>query len=185
MRTPAWPSGAGRVGFDPGSRRRVRRTAARARPLLLPVAVVLATALALGAGPGTDAVGLPPPGLVVPVDRVLVAVQPADPAVLALAPPGSRVDVYAAVSPVASDPFAEGPAPPGQRVVDGALVVGPPAVGGLTGAGPVDGAGGGGSGLLTGAPAATGIALAVTDGEAAALAARAGTALLVAVRGQP
>lgn len=147
--------------------------------------MVVSAVLVLGAGPGTDVVGVPVPGPAVPADRVLVAVQPADPAVLALAPPGSRVDVYAASSPLASDPFADGPAPPGERVVDGALVVGPPAVAGAVVAGPPGGAGGGGPGLLEGVPASTGLTLAVTDGEAAALAARAGAALLVAVRGQP
>lgn len=169
----------GATGFDPTARRRVRRAGARLRPWLLPVAVVLAALvfpLRIGApAPPPPAVAVPqaPPG------HVLVAVTPSDPAVLGLAVPGSRVDVYAA-APVGLD----GPdGRPADRVADAALVVDPTggAPAGSTSssaAGPLSPA----ATLTTGPATGGAVTLAVTDVEAAALAARPGTALTLAVR---
>lgn len=165
-----------RTGYDAVARRRTRRALSRLRPVLLPVAVVVAAfLLAGGRAPAAEPAWAPPP--VVPPDgRVLVAVSPAEPAVLELARPGSLVDVYAA----ATAGWSQEPAGPAAvLLVSGALVVGvPPRAGGV---GPLAPAlpGSGGAGSLT---------LAVTDAQALALAgagttASGGGVLSLAVRG--
>lgn len=166
---------AGATGLDPVARRRVRRTSARARPWVLPVAVVVAALVVpLRAGaPTPEPVAYAVPQ--VPAGRVLVAVTPTDPAVLALAVPGTAVDVYAAPS-AGLDPDARRPA---DRVADAALVV-DPAEGG-----PDDPPGGPLSPaevLPTGPTTGGTVTLAVTDAEAAALAAHPGGGLTLAVR---
>lgn len=180
---------AGRVGFDPVTRRRVRRVVARVRPLLLPLALVVAAlVVASPRAPELPPVHAPA-GPVVPEGHVLVAVQPDDPAVLAIAVPGSRVDVYAAAGLGSSDPLGEGPLG-ADLVVRRALVVPPPSAGGASA--PLGGSGvepAGGVRLSDGAASSAGarptVVLLVRHEEAAALAARPGGPLLLAVRGGP
>ncbi len=165
------------MGFDPAARRRVRRAAARARPLLLPAALLVAAVVVSSSLGAPEPATAGPAAPQVPAGLVLVAVQPADPAVLALATPGRRVDVYAATAPL--DPLGTGPPGPAEVVVSEALVV-------PSGTGPPPGSGAGGLGLA--GPPSTGpgaLALLVEPAEAAALASRPGAALLVAVRGDP
>ncbi|WP_380165682.1 hypothetical protein [Jannaschia sp. R86511] len=187
----------GATGYDATTRRRVRRASARARPWLLPVAVVVAALLVplRASAPAPAPVVVPVPALV-PPGRVLVAVTPSDPAVLGLARPGVRVDVYAA----AATSFEPGDDRPARLVAVDALVVDPdggadgtgstPRPGDGRAAGPDPGGAGGASGGLAAAgvlpsspsgPAA--VTLAVTDAEAADLAARPGSGLTLAVRG--
>lgn len=192
MRAGAGSRAAGRLGYDPVTRRRVRRTGARLRPLLLPASVLVAAVLVLGAR-APDVVAVTAPAAVeVPAGRVLVAVQPDDAAVLALALPGSRIDVYAAASFGSLDPLGGSTAAAADLVVRNALVVVPPATAGSPGAatGAHDPSTPGGGGLLlsdpaSGAGTSGALTLVVTDQEAAALAARPDGALLVAVRGSP
>jgi len=185
----------------------VRRTGARLRPLLLPASVLVGAVLVLGART-PDVVAVTAPARVeIPAGRVLVAIQPRDPAVLALAVPGSRIDVYAAVSFTSLDPLGGSTTTAADLVVRNALVVVPSPTAGSPGAvvgardpsspagagagqGALGGGGGGGGGLLlsdpvTGAGTSGALTLVVTDQEAAALAARPDGALLVAVRGPP
>lgn len=166
---------AGATGLDPVARRRVRRTGARVRPWLLPVAVVVAALVVplRVTAPPPEPVAAPLP--TVPAGRVLVALTPADPAVLALAVPGTHVDVYAA-APLGLDP---GPRPPAERVAGAALVVGPAGDDpGTAAGGPLAPAGV----LPSGPPGGSAVTLAVTDAEAAALAAHPGGGLTLAVR---
>lgn len=178
--------GAGRVAFDPGTRRRVRRAGARARPLLVPLGLIVAALVLVQARSPDAVVTTPPAGPAVPDGMVLVAVQPSDPAVLGLAVPGSRVDVYAAAGAGALDPLGEVGDRPADLVVRAGLVVAPATDGAAAGtAAAVDpggslGPGGGWGGADVGAGA---LALLVADDEASALASRPGRALLVAVRG--
>ncbi len=174
----------GLTGADPVARRRLRRGTARVRPWALPAAVLVAALVVAGrSGPAVPTAAAVPP-LQVPVGRVLVVVQPAEPAVLQLAVPGSVVDVYGAPASFA----AEGATAPALLLVSAAVVVG-------EGAGTVDGsadAGGGpveagvvgplGDGPLAGTPAPGAVTLAVTDAEAASLAAQQGSGLTLAVR---
>ncbi|MGJ7442215.1 hypothetical protein [Aquipuribacter sp. MA13-6] len=165
---------AGTSGPDPVARRRVRRAGARARPWLLPVAVVVAALVVplRVTAPAPEAVVTPVPRA--PSGRVLVAVTPSDPAVLALAVPGTAVVVYAAAPP-GLDPDARGPA---RLVADAALVVDPvPGGPDAMAVGPLAPAG-----VLPAAPAGGAVTLAVTDAEAAALAAHPGGGLTLAVR---
>lgn len=163
------------MGFDPVARRRVRRLGARARPLLLPAAVLLAAFVVVGARPPATVAAAVPEGPVVPPGRVLVAVQPAEPGVLGLAPPGSRVDVYAPDAGQVPDLTGRAPLSPATLVVQDAPVLRAP------GATPGPSA----SDVLTGPADPGSLTLAVHDHEAAALAARSGGPLLVAVRGSP
>ncbi len=167
---------AGATGLDPVARRRVRRTSARVRPWVLPVAVVVAALVV----PLRVAAPTPPPAALplpqAPAGRVLVAVTPTDPAVLTLAVPGTAVDVYAAPG-VGLDPDARRPA---RLVADAALVVDP-----VRGAGPAEQGGGplSPAGVLPSGPdAGATVTLAVTDAEAAALASHPGGGLTLAVR---
>lgn len=192
------PRAAGRLGYDPAGRRRVRRTSARLRPLLLPVAVLLGAVLVLGARAPQAVAPLAPTVVEVPEGHVLVAVRPDDPAVLALAVPGRRIDVYAGM-PYGATSYglmSDGaPDPPGGStdvaatlVVRDALVVAPPSTAGSSTAvdTSLDPSAAGAGGLLPTGPGATdALTLVVTDHEAAALAARPDVALLVAVRGPP
>lgn len=185
----AGASEPGRLRFDPVTRRRVRRAGARARPLLLPVAVVAAAVAVLGARPGDTVPPGAPPAAELPDGRVLVVVEPGEPAVVAVAAPGSTVDVYAPAGLGALDALGAGPLAPADLVVSGALVV-PPAAAGSAGSaegasGVVDPVGStlGAADVGAGAPAA--LTLVVTDAEAAALAARPGGSFLVAVHGAP
>lgn len=182
-------SDPGRLRYDPRSRRRVRRLSARLRPLLLPVAlVVCAVVLAdglLGAAPAATVDLGPAP----PEGSVLVAVSPADPAVLLLASPGSHVDVYAAGAavpgggaPGTGAGTGGGPPARARLLVSGALVVGGP--GGASGDpaardGPLDPGVGVGAGAGTWGSAVT---LAVSDDEAAVLAEHTGGGFVLAVR---
>lgn len=158
----------------------MRRLTARLRPLLLPVALVVAAAIAVdGWAPRSasdDAAVVTP---VAPQGRVLVAVSPTDPASLSLAPPGTRVDVYGAVTDAitgldGSGGGSDGGAP-ARRLASDALVMGPvgTAPGGDT-SGP----------LAVAQPAASALTLAVTDDEAAVLAAQQGRGLMLAIRGR-
>ncbi len=191
LRREGPPWGAGRLAYDPATRRRVRRAGARARPFLLPLALLAAAVvLASSRTPVVDPV-VPPAVVAVPEGLVLVAVHLDDTAVLPLAVPGRRVDVYAAAGWDALDPLTGASPTSADLVVRRGLVVEPPPPGGAPPAAAVgaagvdsssatlrdgwDGAGGPrGSGALT---------LAVTPVEAASLAARPGGAFLVAVRG--
>jgi len=170
----------GATGFDPAARRRVRRAGARARPWLLPVAVVLAALLvplrvAAPAVEPSAAVAVPH----APQGRVLVAVTPSDPAVLGLAVPGTRVDVYAA-APLSLDGAGGRPA---DLVADAALVVDPTAGrGDGSPSSPAAGPSSPAAALSSGPPTGAAVTLAVTDAEAAALAARPGSGLTLAVR---
>lgn len=175
---------AGRTGFDPVARRRLRRASARARPWLLPVAVLLA-ALLVG---GRQAAPAPvhttgPLAATVPVGRVLVVVSPSDPAVLHLASPGTQVDVYGATT---SFDGLDGPAEARAVLLAAAAVVvgtdGDAGTGGI-GAGPPGPLEPGAA--LSGSPAPGAVTLAVTDDEAAALAAQQGAGLTLAVRAGP
>lgn len=187
------PRAAGRLGYDPATRRRVRRTSARLRPLLLPVSVLLGTVLVLGAQAPQAVAPLAPTVVEVPEGHVLVAVRPDDPAVLALAVPGRRIDVYAgmpygAMSYGAPDPSGGSTDVAATLVVRDALVVAPPSTAGSSTAvdTSLDPSAAAAGGLLpTGPGASDALALVVTDQEAAALAARPDVALLVAVRGPP
>ena len=187
------PRAAGRLGYDPATRRRVRRTGARLRPLLLPMSVLLGAVLVLGARAPQAVAPLAPPVVEVPEGHVLVAVRPDDPAVLALAVPGRRIDVYAGMSYRATSYGALDP-PGGSidvaatMVVRDALVVAPPSTAGPSTAVDTsfDPSVAGAGGLLPTGPCATdALTLVVTDHEAAALATRPDVALLVAVRGPP
>lgn len=177
-------SDPGRIRYDPQSRRRVRRAGARLRPLLLPLAVLLSTVVLtdrlLGSGEPAVPVDVGPSP---PAGSVLVAVSPTDPAVLALATPGSSVDVYAAGTAGPGPPVAGTvPGPPARAVllVSAALVVAPPV---RAPTGPGDG-----GGLI--APGATGgagsagsaVTLAVDDTDAAVLAEHTGGGFVLAVR---
>ena len=187
------PRAAGRLGYDPATRRRVRRTGARLRPLLLPMSVLLGAVLVLGARAPQAVAPLAPTVVEVPEGHVLVAVRPDDPAVLALAVPGRRIDVYAgmsygAMSFGALDPPGGSIDVAATLVVRDALVVAPPSTAGSSSAvdTSLDPSAAGAGGLLPSGPGATdALALVVTDREAAALAARPDVALLVAVRGPP
>ena len=202
------PRAAGRLGYDPATRRRVRRTSARLRPLLLPVSVLLGAVLVLGARAPQAVAPLAPTVVEVPEGHVLVAVRPDDPAVLALAVPGRRIDVYAGM-PFGAVPYgamSDGALPSGTMsdgapdpsggstdvaatlVVRDALVVAPPSTAGSSTAvdTSLDPSAAAAGGLLPTGPEATdALALVVTDQEAAALAARPDVALLIAVRGPP
>lgn len=177
----------GATGYDPVVRRRTRRIVARLRPWVLPAAVVVA-ALIVTARPGdpgqVDTMAPTVPSA--PAGLVLLAVTPADRAVMDLVVAGSRVDVYAAGTPLGPE---GADAPPARLVAGDVLVVGPgtgeaPGVASDDpGGGPGPGGGLGPVGLpgpAGGAPAA--LTLAVTDAEAAAIAARPGTGLTLAVR---
>ena len=192
------PRAAGRLGYDPATRRRVRRTGARLRPLLLPMSVLLGAVLVLGARAPQAVAPLDPTVVEVPEGHVLVAVRPDDPAVLALAVPGRRIDVYAGM-PYGAMSYGAMPDgaldPPGGStdvaatlVVRDALVVAPPSTAGPSTAVDTsfDPSVAGAGGLLPTGPGATdALTLVVADHEAAALAARPDVALLVAVRGPP
>ena len=184
---------AGRLGYDPATRRRVRRTSARLRPVLLPVSVLVGVVLLLGGRAPQAVVPLAPTMVEVPEGHVLVAVRPDDPAVLALAVPGRRIDVYAgmpygAVPYGALDPSGGSTDVAAALVVRDALVVEPPSRAGSSTAvdTSLDPSAAAAGGLLTTGPGASdALTLVVTDQEAAALAARPDVALLIAVRGSP
>lgn len=186
-------SDPGRLRYDPRSRRRVRRLSARLRPLLLPVAlVVCAFVLAdglLGSTPAATVDLGPAP----PEGSVLMAVSPADPAVLVLASPGSHVDVYAAGAafpgggaPGTGAGTDGGPPARARLLVSGALVVGGPgwAPGDPTDPSARDGPLGPGIGAGAG-PWGSAVTLAVDDDEAAVLAEHTGGGFVLAVRAGP
>lgn len=171
----------GRPGHDPVARRRHRRLLARARPLLLPLAVVL-SALLLGGRllPAPDtrpwpAAAPPQP----PAGRVLVVVTPADPAVLGLATPGAVVDVYGALDALAGPGLTGDGGARAGRLVEAAPVLAPG--GTVSAAGPDPPALAPGP-LVAGSPVTGSVVLAVTDDEARALAGQQGRGLSLAVR---
>lgn len=171
-------SGAGSTGYDPVARRRIRRMTARARPLLLPSALIIA-ALILGSELAAAGRGQPadPPPPVAPPGRVLVVVSPADPAVLRLTAPGTVVDVYGA-SPDALGPLDVDSVDEPVRALllaSSALVMGPASVPGAHAVSvPAPD--------VLGGRSAEALTLAVTDAEAGAIAAQRGSGLSLALR---
>lgn len=179
-------------------RRRRRRWLARYRRQLLALTAAILVAVALRAvsgetsgadltgadgavvGAGSDGtsaslVGSKPPGPAPPglprppTDRVLVAVVPAEAAVLRLVAPGDLVDLYSVST------WDVGAPQPARRLAQRALVVGfPPSEAGTATALP-----------LQAAPTSAALALAVTGAEAERIASAQGQALTVAVLARP
>lgn len=159
----------------PAGRRRRRRLLARCRRPASAAAVALLVVLSLralspapgpadaeaDAGPRPVTAGAPD----LPADRVLVTVVPAQAAVLQLAVPGRRVDVYAVPT------WATGAPEPARRVAREALVVPVPSQDppGSTGVAPLQ------------PSASDALALAVRHSEARLIAAAQGQAMTVAV----
>jgi len=98
------------------------------------MSVLVGAVLVLGARAPDVVVVTAPAAVEIPPGRVLVVVQPDDPAVLALAVPGSRIDVYAAASFGSLDPLGGSTAAAADLVVRNALVVVPSATAGSPGA---------------------------------------------------
>lgn len=152
--------------LDPYLRRRVRRSWVRVAPVAVPLLLVclllprLASPGAAQAHDSPDQGPVPVAGTVaVPGDRVVVAVTPSEPAVLALLATGARVDVH-------------GPAPGGGPSSDGGPgTTGDSAPQWLSGVAPVRRLASAAGVVAIGDPLPPGsVALTVTPAEAVALA---------------
>ncbi|MFC5381835.1 hypothetical protein [Aquipuribacter nitratireducens] len=152
--------------LDPHLRRRVRRSWVRVAPVAVPlllVCLLLPRLVSPGEAQANDSPGPGSPSaaraVVVPDGRVVVAVTPSEPAVLALLAHGDRVDVH-------------GPAPGGDPLPgDGVGATGDAATQWLGGVAPVRRLASAAGVVATGDPLPPGsVALAVTPAEAVALA---------------